>query len=131
MLEPGATHVSTSIVDESMSPPHLAPVIVLATPEMIWLMEEACTSAVQPSLEEGGRTTVGTHIDVSHESAARMGEEVLVEAALVAVDGPRLTFEVEARVGDRIIGRGTHRRHVIDRSRFAEPAAGTESPRAR
>lgn len=131
MLEPGATHVSKTIVDESMSPPHLAPVVVLATPEMIWLMEEACTSAVQPLLEEGDRTTVGTHVDVSHESAARLGEEVLVEATLVAVHGPRLTFDVEARVGDRIIGRGTHRRHVIDRARFAEPDAPTGSPRAR
>lgn len=102
-----------------MTPSHLAPLVVLATPEMIRLMEEASTAAVQPALEETGQTTVGTHVDVSHESAAREGDEVVVEAELVAIDGPRLTFRVEARVNDRIIGRGTHRRYVIDRSRFA------------
>lgn len=102
-----------------MTPRHLAPLVVLATPEMIRLMEEASTAAVQPALEGDGQTTVGTHVDVSHESAARDGEEVTVEAELVAIDGPRLSFRVEARVGDRIVGRGTHRRYVIDRSRFA------------
>jgi predicted thioesterase len=93
--------------------------VVLSTPEMIRLMEEASTAAVQPLLEAEGRTTVGVHVDVSHESAAREGEEVVVAAELTAVDGPRLTFWVEARCGDRVIGRGTHRRYVVDRSRFA------------
>jgi predicted thioesterase len=101
-----------------MSPAHLAPVVVLATPEMISLMEQAATTAVQPLLEAANQTTVGTHVDVSHESAGREGEEVEVTAELVAADGPRLTFDVTARVGERIIGRGTHRRHIVDRSRF-------------
>jgi len=106
-------------VDADMTPEHLRPIVVLSTPTMIGLMEEAATRSVQPLLEEHDKTTVGTHVDVSHESAAREGEEVTVEAELVAVDGPRLTFSVVARVGDRIIGRGTHRRHVVDRSRFS------------
>jgi fluoroacetyl-CoA thioesterase len=105
-------------VTPELSPPHLAPVVVLATPHMISLMEQASTTAVQPLLEAAGKTTVGTHIDVSHEAAARGGDEVEVSARLAAVDGPRLTFQVEARVGERIIGRGTHRRHIVDRARF-------------
>lgn len=119
MLEPGLNHVVTVTVDETMTPAHLRPVVVLATPEMIRLMEEACTAAVQPELEADDRTSVGIHVDVSHESAARESETVEVEAVLEAVDGPRLRFSVEARVDDRIIGRGTHRRHVVERSRFA------------
>lgn len=118
-LTTGASHSSTVLVGPEMSPAHLAPLVVLSTPEMIRMMEEASTVAVQPALEEGGKTTVGTHVDISHESAARDGDEVTVEAELVAIDGPRLTFQVEARVGSRIIGRGTHRRYVVDRSRFA------------
>lgn len=118
-LSTGARHVLRVRVGPEMTPAHLAPIVVLATPEMIRLMEEASTMAVEPSLEDGGRTTVGTHVDVSHEAAAREGDEVQVEGELVAIDGPRLTFQVEARVGDRIIGRGTHRRYVVDRSRFA------------
>lgn len=118
-LSAGVKHLLTVEVGPEMSPRHLLPIIVMATPEMIRLMEEASTQAVQRFLDEGEQTTVGTHVDVSHESAAREGEEVTVEAELVAADGPRLTFRVEARVGDRIVGRGTHRRHVVGRSRFA------------
>ncbi|MGA7272151.1 MAG: hotdog domain-containing protein [Acidimicrobiia bacterium] len=117
-LSPGLRHLISTAVGPEHTPAHLAPVVVLSTPEMIRLMEEACTEAVQPMLEEN-QTTVGTHVDVSHESAARGGEVVEVEAELTAVDGARLAFRVEARVGDRIIGRGIHRRHVIDMSRFA------------
>lgn len=118
-LSPGATHTESVRVTADLSPAHLAPVVVLSTPEMIRLMEEASTQAVQPLLGAVDGTTVGVHVDVSHESAARENEEVTVESTLVSVDGPRLTFRVEARVGGRIIGRGTHRRYVIDRSRFA------------
>ena len=117
-LTPGARHELSVTVDATMTPEHLRPIVVLSTPTMIGLMEEAATRSVQPLLEESDQTTVGTHVDVSHESAAaRAG--VTVEAELVAVDGPRLTFSVMARVGSRIIGRGTHRRHVVDRARFS------------
>jgi fluoroacetyl-CoA thioesterase len=117
-LAVGLSNTSSTIVTADMSPSHLAPVVVLATPEMIWLIERTCTDAVEPLLAAENRTTVGTHVDISHESAAREGEEVIIEATLVYVDGPRLRFEVLARVGDRVVGRGTHRRHVVDRSRF-------------
>lgn len=118
-LSAGTSHESTVRVSADHSPAHLLPIVVLSTPEMIRLMEEASTRAVQPLLEESDQTTVGVHVDVSHESAARQDEEVTVRSELVTVDGPRLTFRVEATVEDRIVGRGTHRRHVIDRSRFA------------
>lgn len=118
-LSPGASHSLKVQVGPDMTPAHLMPLVVLSTPEMIRLMEEASTSAVQPALDVTDQTTVGTHVDVSHESAAREAEEVTVDAELVAIDGPRLTFSVRARVEDRVIGRGTHRRYVIDRSRFA------------
>ena len=105
-------------VTPEISPRHLEEIVVLATPHMIAAMEQTSTDAVQPYLEDH-QTTVGTHVDVSHEAAARGGEKVRVDAELVAVDGPRLTFRVQASVGDRIIGRGTHRRHVVDRARFS------------
>lgn len=118
-LSPGIRHELSARVTADMAPAHLKPVAVLGTPEMIRLMEAAATLAVEPALEALGQTTVGTHVDVSHESVAREGDEIDVEAELVAIDGPRLSFLVEARVGSRIVGRGTHRRHVVERSRFA------------
>lgn len=106
-------------VTKDLSPAHLAPTVVLSTPDMIRLMEEVSTMAVQDILDGYDQTTVGTHVDVSHESAARAGEEVTVMAVLENVDGSRLVFAVEATVGDRVVGRGIHRRYVVDRSRFS------------
>jgi predicted thioesterase len=85
---------------------------------MIELMEWTSVDAVQPALG-ADQTSVGTHVDVSHESAAREGEHVVFHSRLVEVDRRRLTFEVSAKVDARIIGRGTHQRFVIDLSRFS------------
>lgn len=117
-LKPGIQHRSEVTVTEDMTPPHLAPIVVLSTPKMIELMEMTATWSVQPLLGDD-QTSVGVHVDVSHEAAARGGETVTVESTLVDVDRRRLTFEVSARVGDLIIGRGTHQRFVVDRRRFS------------
>ena len=86
---------------------------------MIRLMEEMCTSAVQPLIEAADQTTVGVHVGVSHESAARKGEEVDVSCELIGIDRRR-TFRVLAKVGERVIGQGAHQRHIIDRTRFED-----------
>ncbi len=116
-LQPGVGHRIEVEIGEDMSPPHLAPVVVLSTPSMIELMEIASLQAAQPHLD-GTETTVGTHVNVSHEAAAHGGERVTVSSELMEVAKRRLTFAVEARVGDRIVGRGTHQRAVVDTSRF-------------
>ena len=88
-LEPGL-HLSRDVtVTAEMSPPHLAPTVVLSTPKMIELMEMASTDAVQGRLGES-RTSVGTHVNVSHESAAREGEVVTVSAHLASKHIPDL-----------------------------------------
>lgn len=119
-IEVGLTNRRTVTVTPELSPPHLAPSVVLSTPEMIRLMEESCTSAVQPLIEANDQTTVGVHVDVSHQSAAREGEGVEVSCELIDIDRRRLTFRVAARAGDRVIGQGTHQRHIIDRARFGD-----------
>lgn len=117
-LQPGITNNMSVTVSAEHSPGHLGDTVVLSTPDMIRLMEQVCTAAVQPLLDESDQSTVGIHVDVSHESAARQGEQVEVTGELVRVLGSQLTFEVAATVGDRIIGRGKHQRHIIDRERF-------------
>lgn len=116
-LKTGISLTREVTVTSEMSPAHLAPTIVLSTPKMIELMEMAATDAVQAHLGTS-RTSVGTHVDVSHESAARDGDVVTVTAKLSEVDRRALTFDVAVVVGDRVIGRGTHKRFVIDRDRF-------------
>lgn len=113
----GIEHAIRRTVTPDMSPPHLLPTVVLSTPKMIELMELVCLEAAAPHLEED-QTTVGVRVDVTHEAAAAGGEEVEVRCRLAQVDRRRLHFEVSAAVGDRLIGKGTHDRFVVDRSRF-------------
>jgi fluoroacetyl-CoA thioesterase len=99
-----------------MSPAHL-PAPVLSTPSMIQLIEATCLSTVQPHLDEG-QTTVGTHVCVSHDAGAFVGETIEVRCELTAIERRRLTFATTVTCGDRSLSTGTHQRAVVDLSRF-------------
>lgn len=99
-----------------MSPAHL-PAPVLSTPAMIQLIEATCLTTVQPHLDDG-QTTVGTHVCVSHDAGAFVGETVDVACRLSEIDRRRLTFETTVTCGDRTLSTGTHQRAVVDLSRF-------------
>ena len=94
---------------------------VFATPMMIALMEKAALNTVKPFLAEG-EATVGTEISVTHNAPTPIGETVTAEAELIAVDRRKLQFQVQARVGDEIIGKGTHTRFIINEERFLQKA---------
>ena len=94
---------------------------VFATPMMIALMENAALNTVKPFLAEG-EATVGTESSVTHDAPTPIGETVTAEAELIAVDRRKLQFQVQARVGDEIIGKGTHTRFIINEERFLQKA---------
>lgn len=96
---------------------------VFATPQMIALMENAAVDATQASLEEG-QGTVGTRLDVSHDSATPVGMQVWAEAEVTAVDGRKLTFAVTAYDETGPIGKGTHERFIIQNDKFLAKAQG-------
>jgi len=86
---------------------------VLSTPAMIGMMEVAAAQAVQPELPAGA-ITVGTRIEVDHLKAATEGATVRAAARLVGYQGRFLVFEVEARSGDLVLGRGKVFRAIIE-----------------
>lgn len=92
---------------------------VLATPEMVRLMERAGVAAVDALLPAGYRT-VGVHLDIHHLAPTPLGMEVVARAELLSVDGRKLTFRVEARDGRELVGEGTHQRMIINVARFRE-----------
>ena len=96
---------------------------VFATPVMLGLIELAAASAVDHLLEEGS-TTVGTHLDVRHIAPSPSGIEVRARAELVAVDGRKLSFTVEAFDAVERIGEGTHERAIVSAARLLARAAG-------
>jgi fluoroacetyl-CoA thioesterase len=94
-------------------------VSVLATPEMIRLMEGAAVRAVDSLLPEG-YSTVGIHVDVNHLAATPLGMHVRVRAELQEVDGRKLTFHVEAFDEIEQVGAGTHQRMIVDLAKFKQ-----------
>jgi fluoroacetyl-CoA thioesterase len=90
---------------------------VLSTPAMIGMMEVAAAQAVQPELPAGA-ITVGTRIEVDHLKAATEGATVRAAARLVGYQGRFLVFEVEARSGDLVLGRGKVFRAIIEPQTF-------------
>lgn len=125
-LQPGIRHQHRFVVPPSKTVPALYPEAaeflampeVLATGFLVGLLEWACIRAVNPHLDAPREQTVGTHIDVSHEAATPPGLEVTATVELVAVEGRKLVFTVEAHDGVEVIARGRHERFVIERAKF-------------
>ncbi len=90
---------------------------VLATPQMIFMLEDTCVLALKPLLT-GDEITLGTSVHVDHVAGARVGESVKVTAELVSVRGKRFVFRVEGRCGKVVVGRGLHERALVNKAEF-------------
>ena len=93
--------------------------LVYATPCMVALMEGAACEAIAEGLGEG-ETSVGTELNIQHVSATPVGLEVYAKAEVTAVEGKVITFQVEAFDEAGTIGKGTHKRVVVNSQRFLE-----------
>ncbi len=93
--------------------------LVLSTPHLIWHLETAAMKLIQPYLE-AGELSVGTHVDIEHLAPTPMGVPVVCTARVIHVDGPALSFHVEARDHVDLIGRGVHKRRVLQADRMAK-----------
>ncbi|HTR46976.1 MAG TPA: hotdog domain-containing protein [Verrucomicrobiae bacterium] len=94
---------------------------VFSTPSMIGLMEHATVIAVLPELPPGA-ITVGTRIEVDHLKAVGPGATVHAWARFVKYEGRFLVFDVEARSGEHLIGRGRVFRAIVDPARHGDKA---------
>ena len=119
MVSAGQTATSTVTVTESNIAKTMksGSLEVFATPAMCALMEEAAQAAVQPHLEEG-EGTVGISLSISHDAPSPMGSTITAKATVTAVEGRKITFNIEASDGVGIIGKGTHERFVINNEKF-------------
>jgi predicted thioesterase len=86
---------------------------VFSTPSMIGLMEHAAVVAVRSELPPG-TISVGTRIEVDHLKAVGPGATVQAWARFVKYHGRFLVFDVEARSGELLIGRGRVYRAIVE-----------------
>jgi len=85
---------------------------VLSTPAMIALMEHATVAAVRGALPPD-TISVGTRIEVDHLKALPDGATIQAHARLIGYQGRFLVFDVEARSGEHVIGRGRVFRAIV------------------
>jgi fluoroacetyl-CoA thioesterase len=125
-LKTGIQYTHTFIVPQSKTVPALYPEAeefiampeVFATGFLVGFLEWACMKAINPHLDYPQEQTVGTHINVSHQAATPIGLKVTANVELVAIEGRKLMFNVEAHDGVELISKGTHERFIINREKF-------------
>ena len=94
-----------------------AGVDVVSSPATIGYLEMACHHASDQFFDEG-EASVGVGFDMQHVGAATPDLPIDVAAELIAVDGRRLTFAVEATQAGKLIMTGTHQRAVVNLARL-------------
>lgn len=95
--------------------------MVYATPCMVALMEGAACEAIAQALPEG-KTTVGISMNIDHIAPTPVGMDVWAEAQVTEVAGKIITFSVAAYDEQGQIGKGTHKRCIVDSQKFLDKA---------
>lgn len=90
---------------------------VLSTPHMIAYMENTAMTLMAPELNEND-TSVGIEIDVKHLAPTAMNKVVSVQAKQSDKRGKVFTYEIEVYVDEKLIGKATHKRAIVDKASF-------------
>ncbi len=114
-LTPGLSAAIRRPVDSAATARQLGSgtVDVLATPELVRLMEMAAVAALADRLPPEF-TSVGVSVSVQHLAPTPVGLSVEARATLTEVQGRRLTFQVAARDDVEEVAQGTHERVLVE-----------------
>lgn len=80
---------------------------------MISVMELAAANVLRPALRDG-ELSVGVSVEISHQMPSAEGARIDASARFIGRDGKLYVFEVEASNASGVIGRGLHKRAVVD-----------------
>ncbi len=90
---------------------------VFATPILGGLMEQVSAELIDQHLNPGEQS-VGISMNLKHLAATPLGMEVRVRTEIVAVEGRKLVFQLEAFDQVEKIGEATHERFIIVADKF-------------
>ena len=113
-VQPGATaEVEMTVTpDRSADAMGNKGVMVLATPFLIGLLENAAIAVIQQALPPGAGT-VGTMVEMRHLAATPVGMKVRAKATLLETDGRRFLFQVEAHDEVEKVAEAKHERFLV------------------
>ncbi|MEO1782398.1 MULTISPECIES: thioesterase family protein [Enterococcus] len=90
---------------------------VLATPELVAMVENACYLHLAEHLPKE-KTTVGGFISLEHVAPSAVGATITIKANLYERDGNKAVFSFTAYDGDKKVGKGNHERFVVEKDAF-------------
>jgi len=115
-FEPG---LSTSI--QTTVTPDMLPVLdgertlpVVATAELVRMMEFACRKLIKPYLEEG-EEALGVKVSVEHLATCGVDRSVATTAELAECRHNRVRFHVAVFEGERLLGTGVLIQRIMTR----------------
>lgn len=91
---------------------------VLSTPHLIGFLEMTARNLLKERLETS-QDSVGSWVEMRHLAATPVGMQVRLAAEVVALDGRRVRFRLEAFDEREKIAEGSHERVIVDVARFA------------
>jgi fluoroacetyl-CoA thioesterase len=122
-LTSGSTGTIELLVEEADTAVALrsGTLLVLATPRVVALVEEASMAAVGDALEDG-QTTVGMKVQLDHLAPTALGRTVVAESTIEAISGRRITFQVSVSDDRGLVAVGRVTRVIVDVERFMDKA---------
>ena len=87
-----------------------------ATPSMILDIEHTCRELILEHAD-AGEDSVGMEVAVRHLAPTLMGMTVEVTARVTAVEGRKVTFDVEVKDELDKVGAGSHTRFVVEKAK--------------
>ena len=89
---------------------------------MVALMEMAAARAMQP-VHGPGELSVGVTVDITHTAPTPPGAVVTANARFTGREGKLFVFEISAEDQGGEIGRGSHKRAIVETERLQRAAA--------
>lgn len=91
---------------------------VVSTPNLVGFLERTARETIAKHLDADERS-VGIELDIRHLAPTPVGQTIHCTARVIAVEGGRVTFQIEARDQHEVIVRGLHKRAVIRMDSFS------------
>ena len=90
---------------------------VVSTPHIVGFLERTARETIAACLEPDERS-VGIELDIRHLAPTPVGQTIHCTARVIAVEGSKVSFQIEARDQHEVIVRGLHKRAVIRTESF-------------
>ncbi len=99
---------------------------VFGTPYLGGLFEAVSADLMAPHLGPGEQS-VGISMNLQHTAATPLGMEVRAKTEVIAVEGRKITFKLEALDEKEKIGEAIHERFIINAEKFNQRVEAKKS----